>query len=474
MHLEMKDQCEKCRRTLAPSAEGYICSYECTFCPACARGLQYVCANCSGELVPRPRRQNTMTDPSSSGPGSSKHTGLVWGVSLAAWTFISLAATLTIYLYDRTVGMERQFISVLGLECSQCLTYAPLTPFVFWLALRYPVLRSHWLRRSLLLFAGGLIFALAHVVLRGAAYPVWDGHIRDYVSPLWDAHAHAVRVRWDLFKTLFLLNWLDDLTGTYLPIVLIAHVVSYYRSFRDRQLRASHLETQLTKAHLQALKSQLQPHFLFNTLHSISALMLTDVRAADRMMTRLSELLRMSLDNTGVQMTTLGRELEFVTAYLDIERIRFEDRLKVTLDIAPETITAQVPHLLLQPLAENAVHHGISRLSAGGEVRISSAHEGALVLRVKDNGPGPTTGEDGVSSPGLGLNATRERLRTLYGDSHQMEIRHLPNEGTEVCVRIPFRATPRPMMQNTRELEQALKPILDEHESERNPRLQSG
>lgn len=461
MHLEMKSECEKCRCVLSPGAEACICSYECTFCPACARNLQYVCANCGGELVPRPRRKSAAPDSSAERP-NPKHTGLVWGISFAAWTFISLAATFTIYFYKRASGMPEDFVSVLGLEFSQCLTYAPLTPFVFWLALRYPVLRSNWVRRSLLLLGGGLIFALAHVALRGATYPVWDGHIGAYVNPLWDAQTHAPHLRWDLFKVLFLLNWLDDLVGTYLPIVLIAHAVTFYRSFRDRQLRASHLETQLTKAHLQALKSQLQPHFLFNTLHSISALMLTDVRAADCMMTRLSDLLRMSLENTGVQMTTLGQELEFVTAYLEIERIRFEDRLKVTFDIAPETVNAQIPHLLLQPLAENAVRHGISRLSAGGEVRISSAHEGALVLRVKDNGPGPASCQSALSNPGIGLKATRERLQTLYGDTHQIDIRYCPNEGTEVCVRIPFRRAARPILQDVPELGAPLKQTLDE------------
>lgn len=135
------------------------------------------------------------------------------------------------------------------------------------------------------------------------------------------------------------------------------------------------------------MKSQLQPHFLFNTMHSISALMLTDVNAADRMMSRLSDLLRMSLESAGTQITTLNRELEFVHCYLDIEKVRFEERLHVIFDIAPETLDAQVPHLLLQPLVDNAVKHGISKVPGGGEIRITvSTQNGELKLKIEDNG----------------------------------------------------------------------------------------
>jgi len=122
-------------------------------------------------------------------------------------------------------------------------------------------------------------------------------------------------------------NLVDDITGTFLPIVMIAHAISYYRRFRERELRSSQLESQLANAHLQALKSKLQPHFLFNTLHSISALMHKDVQAADTMMSRLGDLLRMSLESDGAQETSVRRELEFVNAYLEVEAVRFGDRL---------------------------------------------------------------------------------------------------------------------------------------------------
>jgi two-component system LytT family sensor kinase len=201
----------------------------------------------------------------------------------------------------------------------------------------------------------------------------------------------------------------------------------------------------LAKAHLHALKSQLQPHFLFNTLHSISALMLTDAMAADRMMSRLSDLLRMSLESDRAQITTLSRELEFVNGYLEIEKVRFEDRLTVVLDIAPETLDAQVPHLLLQPLVENAVRHGVARLPSGGEIRITTSHnDRSLHMRIRDNGPGLIDAAEVQSKDGLGLGATRERLRTLYGNDQEIDVRNAVDGGVEVHVRIPFRGDPRP------------------------------
>lgn len=201
------------------------------------------------------------------------------------------------------------------------------------------------------------------------------------------------------------------------------------------------LEKELASARLQTLKSQLQPHFLFNTLHSISALMFTDATAADRMMTSLSDLLRMSLENDGIHLTTLSHEIEFLEVYLDIEKVRFEERLQVVLDIAPECLDAQVPHLLLQPLVENAVRHGISRLPRGGEIRIVAkrGHGRTLEVWIRDNGPGMKSPAEEKPKPGLGLKVTRERLAALYGEKQTCEFRNLPAGGAEVYLRLPFR-----------------------------------
>jgi two-component system LytT family sensor kinase len=157
------------------------------------------------------------------------------------------------------------------------------------------------------------------------------------------------------------------------------------------------------------------------------------------MMTLLSDLLRLSLRNDGSQVTTLREELQFVDAYLQIESIRFESRLTIRRNIAPDTLSALVPHLLLQPLVENAVRHGVAALESGGLIAISATREGqTLLLRVTDNGPGLKSSTLQPAQSGLGLSATRERLRTLYGDAQQMEIRPAGGAGTEVLLRIPL------------------------------------
>jgi two-component system, LytTR family, sensor kinase len=370
---------------------------------------------------------------------------MIWAVSIGVWTFVALAGSGSIYEFDRSTGGSMRFLDFLGLECSQILTYIPFTPFVFVFAMRFPIQRSNWMRRSLLYLVVGLAFSVGHITLRGLTpYAQWDERTNHWASAIWDSQAHVFKIRWNIFRQLFFRNVVDDISGTYVPILLIAHAVSYYRRFRERELRTAQLETQLAKAHLQSLKSQLEPHFLFNTLHSISSLMLTDVTAADQMMSLLSDLLRMSLANES-QITRLSDELDFVNGYLEIEKIRFEDRLRVILEIAPDTLDARVPHLLLQPLVENAVRHGVSRLSSGGEIRIASSHDDlSLHLRVTDNGPGLTESVKVPTHGGLGLGATRERLRTLYGDEQELDIRNGAQGGAEVYVRIPFSLEPRP------------------------------
>ncbi len=368
----------------------------------------------------------------------------VWMISFGVWTLVAFTASLAIWQFNRSSGMYWGFPRVLGLECSQIITYAPLTPFVLAMASRYSFRRSNWLRRSLLYLAVGVLFSMAHVGLRVLTHDVWLGDEQRWESAVWDSKAHALRIRWEVLKTLFYRNLVDDITGTFVPIIVFAHAWSYYRNSREREIREIQLEGQLAKARLQVLKSQIQPHFFFNTLHSISALMLTDVKAADKMMTRLSDLLRMSLDMNGAECATLNWELEFVTGYLEIENLRFEN-LKVVFDIAPETLDAQVPHLLLQPLVENAVRHGIARLSSGGEIRIHASREGpTLYLQVRDNGPGVERWLSSRARAGLGMKATQERLQTLYGNDQHLGICNIPEGGVEVSVRIPFRVESSP------------------------------
>jgi two-component system, LytTR family, sensor kinase len=447
MNLEMKRRCERCASALKQDGEAYICSFECTFCPACAANLLSVCPNCGGELVSRPRRSIPVVSQETAAVAApfKVRTGLVWAVSFGVWAFVSLAASVTIYEMYHLMNDGARFTTIAGMQFSSIFTYAPLTPIAFAFAIRHSIQRSNWAKQALLYLAGGFAFTFAHMALKAATpYGYWDPQQSKWTSALWNSHLHAFRNPSIVLKSMFFGSVVDDIIGAYLLIVLVAHAVSYYGKMRERELRATQLEAQLTKAHLQTLKSQLQPHFLFNTLHSISALMLTDVTAADRMMTSLSDLLRMTLEDNGTQVTTLGREMEFLDVYLDIEKTRFEDRLRIVFDIAPDCLDAQVPHLLLQPLVENAVRHGVSKRSANGEIRLGARRESDdLQIRIRDNGPGLSVsfqGEsnNGASKHGLGLSLTRERLLALYGSRQSCEIRTLSDGGTEVSLRMPY------------------------------------
>jgi signal transduction histidine kinase len=410
--------------------------------------MHWNCPNCGGELVRRARRIAPVTVPDSASPQgvSASRPWLIWVTSFGVWTVVALAATGSVYGLYRSRGLHMSFATTLSLEFCQILTYAPLTPIAFALALHFSIQRGNWLRRSSLHLLFALVFSLAHTALRFVTpYAAWESKLGGFVSGIWNSQTHLFEFKWQIFRNLALTNTVDDITGTYVPIILVAHALSYYWRFRDREVQSAKLQMQIANSRLQALKSHLQPHFLFNTMHSISSLMLTDVHSADNMMSRLSDLLRMSLENSEIQTTCLSRELEFAGSYLDIEKIRFEDRLNIVLDIAPETLDAQVPALLLQPLVENAVRHGISRLSAGGQISIAASRDGNhLHLRVRDNGPGLTSAADATSGTGLGIRATRERLRTLYGNNQSLEIQAMPNGGVEVSVKIPFHIEPQP------------------------------
>jgi len=205
-------------------------------------------------------------------------------------------------------------------------------------------------------------------------------------------------------------------------------------------LRASQLEAQLAQSQLQALKMQLHPHFLFNTLHTISVLMAEDPKSANRTLVRLSDLLRMTLDDVGAQVVPLKREMDFLEGYLEIERTRFHDRLDVRVAIEPGAWDARVPTFLLQPLVENAIRHGISPHARPGRVEISARRDGDdLALEVRDNGGG--LNGSGASPRGVGITTTRARLERLYGEAHRFEIGDAPGGGVVARVVLPFRTS---------------------------------
>lgn len=306
--------------------------------------------------------------------------------------------------------------------------WAALAPLVLRLARRFPFERERWWPPLLAHLGGGFALSLVHIAVVGAT--------RHWLYAAVESATALEQVRSAFFR---ILDW--DLVA-YFGIVGFGHAVDYYRKSEARARRAAQVQAQLVEAQLLSLQRQLQPHLLFNTLHDVSVLMQRDVDAARRMLFRLSDLLRQALEKLGVHETSLREELEFLKGYAEIEAARFPERFAVEFDIPEATLGAAVPTMLLQPLLENAIKHGVDHRSGRrGLIRVSSrAENGSLVLEVRDHGPGlaarPAPERPGL---GIGLANTRARLEHLYPAEHRLELAEAAEGGARVTVRIPFR-----------------------------------
>lgn len=239
------------------------------------------------------------------------------------------------------------------------------------------------------------------------------------------------------FQRMFFFNF-DYEMMTYWAILFLSHARRYHDEVQARALTASRLETRLIEAQLQNLQRQIQPHFLFNALNTISALMHRDVEAADDMLARLGSLLRQAIETVDVQEVSLAEELDFLRKYVAIEQARFQDRLTVTFDIADDTDDCPVPNFLLQPLVENAIRHGIGPRTGPGHVWVRAARDGAVLrLEVRDDGVGVDPSRLSDLEQGVGLSNTRSRLAHLYGDRHRFVVTTAPGDGLAVAIEIP-------------------------------------
>ncbi|HKP10910.1 MAG TPA: histidine kinase [Blastocatellia bacterium] len=358
---------------------------------------------------------------------------ILWILVLVAWTLVGLSFTLNYYFFaGHYVAIFKHQPTVGGMlvwELPYWFLWAALAPLIFQLTRWFRIGRDGWLRNSVIHILACLTLAFVH----RAVYLIvgWALHVAVYrqyssVGELYES---------DMFFNLP--------TGymSYGTFMLISLVVDYYRRYQREELRASRLKAELAQAQLQALKMQLQPHFLFNTLNSISALLDEDADAADEMIARLGDFLRMTLENSGAQRVTLQEEMEFLRCYLEIEHVRFQDRLTVSYDIAPDVLDALVPNLILQPIVENAIRHGVVMQAGPGRINVRASHaDGLLVLRVSDNGPGLAAAQDssGRLRGGVGLSNTRSRLEHLYGAAQRFEMADAREGGLQVTLEIPF------------------------------------
>jgi signal transduction histidine kinase len=346
--------------------------------------------------------------------------GLIWSV----WTVMAFFFATQVYMLYYHEEKPVPFSRALFVEGVGCFLWALATPLVLWLARRFRIERNNWRRRVPLHFAMGLGLISTLMTIDYVVYMFGTGR----PSNLTLLHIGQ-----------FLVYNVDRWLLTYWVIVLSSHAFNYYKSFRKGELNAARLRTQLAQSQLEALKMQLQPHFLFNTLHSISALLNKDVDGARTMITRLGDFLRLTLENSGAQEVPLQQEIEFLNGYLEIERIRFQDRLTTNVEIDPAVLDVRVPNLILQPIVENAMRHAIASNSNAGRIEIvASARNGMLRIQVKDNGPGlPLDAGSSHLKHGVGLANTRARLERLYGSNHRFELANETAGGVVVTLEIP-------------------------------------
>jgi signal transduction histidine kinase len=326
-------------------------------------------------------------------------------------------------------GAMSPLLLLLGLNLVYWYVPALLAPSIMAIALRYELGRVRWPKQILVHAVGGLTYSVLHMSVLVLTKALLFTHGRPPTLAAMRTYGEKEY-----------LKQLDWLLMTYLFLVGLAHALAYRRESETRALDAAHLETRLVQAQLQALQRQLHPHFLFNTLNAISGLMRTNVEAADVMMDRLGDLLRLSLATSDSQLVSLERELDVLQKYLEIEQTRFGPRLSIAMRIDPATLDAEVPNLLLQPLVENAVRHGIAPHTRPGWIRIQTTRDQSrLTIAISDSGDGVPADRLAALNGGVGLGNTRARLAHLYPSAHEFRFANV-DDGFSVTVSIPFEA----------------------------------
>ncbi len=333
--------------------------------------------------------------------------------------------------YAAAIGENNKefgFVSALRLNLVQFYLWAILSPLLFRFSRHFPIeFRPLNLRNLLLHFPALISFAGIHQAIHLAV--LWS------ITPRLRRQFPALI---DCYRAYFGFGFYIDLIIASL-IVIAVHALLYYQNFRASELAQSSLKTQLAQAQLRALKMQLHPHFLFNTLHSISSLVLEDPTKANSMIARLGDFLRLTLENSDQQLVSLKEETEFLRCYLEIEQVRFGDRLTLEFELEPQTLSAQLPHLILQPVVENAIQHAIAPRATRGHINFEAKRLNSLLrLEIRDNGPGITLNGDLLRTEGVGLSNVRARLHQIYGSNFRFELMNARDGGLAIVMEIPF------------------------------------
>ena len=340
---------------------------------------------------------------------------IVWLLVLAGWTVLAISFAVSSSLTYVITYQPPRWRLTLVMALTEWYAWALLTPLVAWLAQRYPIRRGGVTRGLVVHVPAGLALAIVKVALtRLMRLPIVPSSEYFQIN----------------LTTHYIVYW---------ALVAAVHALTYYRAGREGELRASQLEARLADARLQLLKMQLHPHFLFNTLNAISELVHEDPATADRMIASLSELLRESLDAGADDQVTLAKELELLDRYVDIQRARFGDRLDVRVDVERETRAALVPILILQPLVENSIRHGLAARVRAERIQVRAMRrDERLILEVTDDGIG--LGAAGAAREGVGLGNSRARLQALYGPDQSIDVSNVEGGGVLVRLAMPWRS----------------------------------
>jgi sensor histidine kinase YesM len=363
---------------------------------------------------------------------SIKRYARIVGIALVVCTVIGLLEATQVYFMSARAGRPLSWARSVGATMPSWFVLGALVPFVVAVARRFPLDR---LRRPATVVAhllAAVAYSLLNLILAGwiSDFVLYDGIAVGFLTNLW-------RLIGQYFTIVIV---------QYFSVVGVYYAFMYNKRYREKEraaaelaLRTSQLEASLSRANLEALRMQLNPHFLFNTLNTVSVLALKgEKQRVSRMVSRLSDLLRLSLENDR-QTLSLREELEFLDRYLEIEQVRFKDRLSVSVDVDPAAYDAEVPSLMLQPIVENAVKYGFSQTIGPGEISIECRIDGDMVeLTVADTGPGLPDSRVQFGGTGVGLANTRARLEQLYGGNYTLELSNRPQGGARVCVRFPF------------------------------------
>ena len=341
------------------------------------------------------------------------------------WTFLAILSSVNRLLDPRDFGFRvTSPVGPIALDFIGSWIWAALTPLIFRLSTRFTLERRAWMVRIPLLIVIGI----------GVAIAVYS--MVDIIRPLLLPPPRRSRV--SLMRDIAGFRFANEMLF-YFAILAAGYAREYFLRGREQIAHSARLQAQLAEARLDALRMQINPHFLFNTLHAISALVDRDPSGVRRMIARLSELLRHTTDARAADEIALRKELQFLDRYIEIMEIRFQGRLRVVRRIDEHVMEALVPNLILQPIVENALEHGASRTGDAGVIEMEARREGErLILTVRDNGPG-VNGVD--SRTGVGIGNTRARLAQLYGDEAAFTLRAAQGGGSIAEIALPYHTT---------------------------------